>query len=149
MSPEGSSVLFSRCPRELDRKRVRAFHHRLITEVTGGVPFDCLISNNLELHRLNLKFLHHDYPTDVLSFPSGQPFHLGDLAISADRAKQQAAEFGHSLAEEIEILMLHGALHLLGMDHETDRGAMGRKETAWRKKLGLPTSLIARSWRRK
>ncbi|MFN7934027.1 MAG: rRNA maturation RNase YbeY [Bryobacteraceae bacterium] len=147
MSPEGSSVLFSRCPRGLDRKRVRAFHHRLVTEVTLGVPFTCLLSNDAELQRLNLQFLNHDYPTDVLSFPSGQAFHLGDLAISVDRAKQQAAEFGHSLEEEIEILMLHGVLHLLGMDHEADRGAMARKETAWRKKLGLASSLIARTRR--
>ncbi len=147
MSSEGSSVLFSRCPRGLDRKRVRAFHQRLVLEVASGASFTCLLTNDAELQRLNRQFLNHDYPTDVLSFPSGESVHLGDLAISVDRAKQQAAEFGHSLEEEIEILMLHGALHLLGMDHETDRGAMARKETAWRKKLGLPSSLIARARR--
>ena len=149
MSPEGSSVIFSRCPRGLDRKRVRAFHQRLLHEVTPGASFTCLLTNDAELQRLNLQFLNHDYPTDVLSFPSGDPVLLGDLAISVDRAKQQAAEYGHALEEEIEILMLHGALHLLGMDHETDRGAMARKETAWRKKLGLATSLIARARRAK
>ena len=57
----------------------------------------------------------------------------------------QAREFGHSLSDEIRILMLHGVLHLLGMDHETDRGEMARAEARWRKKLNLPASLIARA----
>ena len=48
----------------------------------------------------------------------------GEIAISVNRASEQASEFGHSLTEEIKILMLHGVLHLLGMDHEKDRGAM-------------------------
>lgn len=147
MSPDDSSVLFFHCPRGLDRKRVRAFHERLRSEVAGGVTFTCLLSNDAELRRLNGQFLGHDYATDVLSFPSGDALHLGDLAISVDRAKQQAAEYGHSLEEEIEILMLHGTLHLLGMDHEIDGGRMARRETAWRKKLGLTSSLIARTRR--
>ncbi len=52
----------------------------------------------------------------------------GEIAISVNRAADQADEFGHDLEQEIEILMLHGALHLLGMDHEKDRGAMARAE---------------------
>ena len=59
-------------------------------------------------------------------------------------ALAQAAEFGHGVEDEIRILMLHGLLHLLGMDHESDNGAMARRESLWRRKLHLPTSLIAR-----
>ncbi len=145
MSPEGSSVLFERCLPGLDRKCLRAFQQRLSTEVAGGLPFTCLITNDAALQRLNLQFLGHDFPTDVLSFPSGESGVLGDLAISSQRAGQQAAQFGHSIEDEIAILMLHGTLHLLGLDHETDRGQMARQESAWRKRLGLPNSLIART----
>ncbi|MBL8179578.1 MAG: rRNA maturation RNase YbeY [Bryobacterales bacterium] len=147
MSPEGSRVLFPRVALGLDRKRIRAFHRRLCGELAGGSTFTCLLSNDKELRRLNLMFLGHDYPTDVLSFPSGEAANLGDVAISIEQAELQAEEFGHSLEEEISILMLHGVLHLMGMDHEKDRGRMARKETAWRKKLGLPAGLIARARR--
>jgi len=57
----------------------------------------------------------------------------------------QAAQHGHSLADELRILMLHGALHLAGMDHETDRGEMAQAEVRWRKRLGLPDGLIERA----
>jgi probable rRNA maturation factor len=94
---------------------------------------------------LNRQFLGHDYATDVLSFPSGTAGGFaGGLAISAQRAAEQAAEFGHTQAEEIKILMLHGVMHLLGMDHETDRGAMARAEKRWRKHFSLPASLTER-----
>jgi len=69
---------------------------------------------------------------------------LGDLAISLDRAAEQAALLGHSVEEEVRILILHGMLHLAGLDHETDRGEMARTETRWRKRLGLPLGLIER-----
>ena len=69
----------------------------------------------------------------------------GELAISAERAAEQAREFGHTQLDEIRILMLHGVLHLLGMDHERDRGKMARAEARWRKKLNLPSGLIARA----
>ena len=104
--------------------------------------------SDAELRRLNNTFLGHDYATDVLSFPAleGEES-LGELAISAPRAKAQAAEFGHAIEAEIEILMLHGALHLLGHDHETDKGAMRRLESRWRQKLSLPAGLIERTRR--
>jgi probable rRNA maturation factor len=77
----------------------------------------------------------------VLSFPSEGG---GELAISLDRASAQAAEYGHSVADEIRILMLHGVLHLAGMDHESDAGQMEKAEAGWRRRLGLPCSLIQR-----
>jgi hypothetical protein len=68
----------------------------------------------------------------------------GAIAISWQRAAEQAAEFGHTLAEEVKILMLHGVLHLLGMDHEKkDRGAMARTEEALAEALRLPASLTS------
>src|ERR1035437_6062459 len=74
---------------------------------------------------------------------SGGAF-LGDIAISLGRARAQAREFGHTIEREVQILMLHGVLHLIGHDHETDAGAMARAEKRWRAKLGLPNGLIER-----
>ncbi|MCC6364139.1 MAG: rRNA maturation RNase YbeY [Bryobacterales bacterium] len=149
MSPDGGSTLFERCPKGLDRKRLRGFQRRLAQEVTGGA-FTCLVTTDARLQQLNRDFLGQDYPTDVLSFPAaGTQAQLGDIAISVERAANQAAAFGHTMEEEIEILMLHGALHLLGMDHESDRGGMARAESAWRRKLNLPRGLIARARKHK
>lgn len=148
MSPDGSIFLFRTAPRGLDRKRLRLFQHTLTTLLTAGRTFTCLLTSDAELRRLNATFLAKDYPTDVLSFPAieGEET-VGELAISAPRAKAQAAEFAHTIETEIEILMLHGALHLLGHDHEADRGAMRRLESRWRQKLGLPAGLIERTRR--
>jgi len=129
----------------MDRRRLRLFHSRLQQEVAAA-SFNCLLTRDARLQQLNRDFLGHDYPTDVLSFPdAGGNGMLGDMAISVDRAAEQAASFGHTLEEELEILLLHGTLHLMGMDHENDRGRMARTETNWRKKLGLPHGLIGRS----
>lgn len=145
MSEGDNSVLFRRAGAGLPRRELREFAAALRVRVAGGCGFTCLVTDDRELQRLNRTFLGKDYPTDVLSFPSGDGVSLGDIAISADRAREQAREFGHGVAEEIKILMLHGVLHLAGMDHETDRGAMARAEKRWRAELGLPSGLIERS----
>jgi probable rRNA maturation factor len=145
MSPDDHPVLFRRAGSAIDRRVLREFAAVLREAVTAGRPFACLVTDDSELRRLNRRFLGHDYPTDVLSFPSGGHRELGEIAISIDRAIEQAKEFGHTLDDEIRILMLHGVLHLLGMDHETDAGSMARIEKRWRKKLGLPQSLIERA----
>ncbi len=143
---EEDLVLFLRAGR-LPRQPIRDFALVLRSELTQGRPFHCLITDDRELHRLNKAFLGKDYPADVLSFPAGSqsPGLLGELAISSLRAMSQALEFGHPALAEIQILMLHGVLHLLGMDHETDSGEMARAESLWRKKLGLPDSLLERA----
>ena len=148
MSPDGSTFLFRGALSGLDRKRLRLFQDTLTTLLTAGRAFTCLLTSDAELRRLNNTFLGQDYPTDVLSFPAleGEES-LGELAISAPRARAQAAEFGHAIEAEIEILMLHGALHLLGHDHESDKGAMRRLESRWRRKLSLPAGLIERTRR--
>jgi probable rRNA maturation factor len=143
-SPEGSTVSFRRAAQDLRPRALAAFARKLEREVAKGARFDCLITGDAELRRLNRDFRGKDYATDVLSFP-GQDGHLGDLAISAARARAQAREFGHSAEDEVRILMLHGVLHLLGHDHETDSGRMARVEKRWRKQLGLPNGLIERA----
>jgi probable rRNA maturation factor len=145
MSPDGSIILFRRAGNGVPRGELRRFAEQLVSEVASERRFECLLTDDRELRRLNRSFLGHDYPTDVLSFPSGMTGgFLGEIAISVNRAAEQASEFGHSLTEEVKILMLHGVLHLLGMDHETDRGAMGRAEKRWRKRFTLPETLTER-----
>jgi len=145
MPAEQTTLLFHSTTPGLARGPARAFAKRLESELTGGRPFTCLITSEAELRRLNRDFLKHDYATDVLSFPSGKTLgFIGDIAISFDHARRQGAEYSHSVGTEIEILMLHGVLHLLGMDHEKDRGRMARAENKWRAAFGLPRGLIAR-----
>jgi probable rRNA maturation factor len=145
MPPEDSLVLFRRAPARLGRTALQSFARTLRSEVAAGGSFHCLITDDRELRRLNARFLGKDYPTDVLSFPEPEADgFLGEIAISAQRAAEQAGTCGHGLEDEIRILMLHGVLHLTGMDHETDRGRMRRAETRWRRRLGLPPGLIER-----
>jgi len=107
-----------------------------------------LVTTNRELRALNSRFRGKPMPTDVLSFPADSvtaPTYAGDIAISAEIALQNARRLGHSGAEEIKILVLHGVLHLAGYDHESDRGEMARLEEQLRRKLRLPVALIERS----
>lgn len=145
MSTSDDPLLFRNTPKDLPRRNLRALARRLQESVVGGRRFCCLLTNDRELRRLNRQFLGRDYPTDVLSFPQpGPDGFLGEMAISVDRAVEQARRYGHGLDEEIGVLMLHGLLHLVGMDHETDRGRMAGAEIRWRKKLGLPPGAIER-----
>ena len=93
---------------------------------------------------LNRTFRHKNQGTDVLSFP-GTGKCLGDIAISRGIARKQAKLLGHSLQVELRVLALHGLLHLLGYDHESDNGRMARAEARLRRKARLPLGLIARS----
>jgi probable rRNA maturation factor len=98
----------------------------------------CLLDER-GIRRLNARFLGQRRATDVLSFPGGDGARgfLGDIAISVEAAKKNAQREGHSLVEEIKLLILHGLLHLLGYDHEKDQGQMTRKELRLRRSLGL------------
>jgi probable rRNA maturation factor len=107
-----------------------------------------LIGTNEQIKGLNRHFRSKNRPTDVISFPASDAvsaFHSGDIAISADIAIDNAARYGHSPADEVKILILHGMLHLAGYDHESDNGKMAQKESKLRKALGLRDSLIART----
>ena len=97
------------------------------------------------MRALNRQFRGKDYATDVLSFPSEERGFLGDIVIAAGIAKRQAGEAGHSIQVELRVLSLHGLLHLLGYDHESDDGKMARVEARLRKKAGLTEGLIERA----
>ena len=157
MSDPASLLVFEYVPARLQRTSLKLYALRLMQEVAGGRDFTCLLTNDEKLRELNRTWRGKDEPTDVLSFPASHlpgalkqalpapP--LGELAISCGRARFQAAENGHTLEEEIAILMLHGVLHLMGMDHESDKGQMRRAELRWRRRLGLPNGLIERAGR--
>ena len=132
--------------RTLDRFVLRA---KKAVRLKGIV--NVLVTGSAAIRVLNREFRKKDKPTDVLSFPaaesrskSGKAKLAGEIAISADIAAQNAFRFGHSPAEEVKILALHGLLHLAGFDHERDNGTMARKEEHLRRKLRLPVGLIER-----
>jgi len=117
-----------------------------------------LVTTSAAVRALNRQFRRKDKATDVLSFPFASSFAksrttasrrqaelAGEVAISADIAAQNAVRLGHSVAQEIKILTLHGILHLAGFDHERDNGQMARKEAKLRQALRLPAALIERS----
>jgi probable rRNA maturation factor len=143
---DSCAVLFHVPARGVSRRQLADFAEQLCRTVTKGRTFCSLITGDVELQRLNREFRGKDAATDVLSFPAGHPGgSIGDLAISLDHARVQAKEHGHTIADEIRILMLHGALHLIGLDHECDNGEMARAEKQWRRRLGLPQALIERT----
>jgi probable rRNA maturation factor len=107
-----------------------------------------MITSSREMRTLNRRFRRKDRATDVLSFPpllGTENGFAGDVAISAEIAVSNARRLGHTAADEIRILTLHGILHLAGYDHEEDSGEMARKEQRLRKALGLPGGLIQRN----
>jgi probable rRNA maturation factor len=121
------------------RAELRRFFKDLADRILPGQSVSCLISSDTQLQDLNRTFRGKNYATDVLSFPPE------DIAISFDRALEQAKELHHGIEDELRILILHGLLHLAGMNHETDGGVMQRAEARWRKRLGLPSGLIERA----
>ena len=110
-----------------------------------------LVTGNAAMRSLNLRFRGKNRATDVLSFPAAPSGHhnrrtfAGEIAISADIARENALRLGHSPAQEIKVLALHGILHLAGFDHERDNGQMARKEARLRQALRLPSTLIERA----
>lgn len=97
------------------------------------VNLTILVSDDAQLQKLNKHFREIEEPTDVLSFPidspklEGEQGYLGDIAISLERATAQAEAGGHSIQQELELLTVHGVLHLLGHDHDAEE----EKQTMW------------------
>jgi probable rRNA maturation factor len=130
-----------------------AFLREVVREL--GLHEDCVairLINDKQMSRLNHQYRNKPRTTDVLSFPAEerrQPSDLqsrikklrgsflGDIAISPVVARRNARAYGRPLHHEFRILILHGVLHLLGYDHETDRGEMDRVETRLRRRLGI------------
>lgn len=102
----------------------------------------CLVSED-GIRRLNREFRRIDRSTDVLAFPCGPNpsghHHLGDIVISVPAAARQARRAGHSLSRELRVLAVHGYLHLLGYDHETDDGRMARTQRRLLRRLLGPS----------
>jgi probable rRNA maturation factor len=124
---------------------------RRVAGLKGAV--DVLLTSNAEMKALNRRFRGKDTPTDVLSFPAtpdaARKRFAGEVAISTEIAAQNARSLGHTAAQEVKVLVLHGVLHLRGYDHENDRGQMARRERRLRSLLRLPEGLIDRSTRGK
>jgi probable rRNA maturation factor len=145
------------------RRRIPAARLRRVIQdaaralrVSGEVAL--VLTGDAPVRRLNARYRHQDKATDVLSFPGpgggrfapgvkkrrsrihsgdseSRDVGLGDIVISLDRAARNAPRFGRTLSQELEILTLHGFLHVLGYDHETDDGTMDRLESRLRKRL--------------
>ena len=93
-----------------------------------GISLAIVVTGHVALRRLNRDFAGVDAPTDVLSFESGEPGeYLGEVIISAPRARAQAKRGGHPFIDEMRLLVIHGVLHLLGYDHDTP----DRKQRMW------------------
>ena len=149
---------------EVSRRRLRPWLRGLVRELAPGAgSFGVRFASDREMRRLNHRFRGKDQPTDVLSFPGGgaaetgtppggrhvegrhlegrhlegrhlEGRHLGDVVISVPTARRQALAAGHSAERELQLLLLHGVLHCLGYDHETDEGEMERLERRLRRR---------------
>ena len=149
--------MISNYPEELEfpadiEKNVRAAAEKVgeLYGVENG-EVSVTLTNNEYIHTLNKQYRGIDRPTDVLSFALNESEEpdvedgpdvnvLGDLVISVERAKEQAADYGHSVKREIAFLTVHGMLHLLGYDHmeEEDRIEMEAEQRFVMEKLGIP-----------
>jgi len=110
-----------------------------------------LVTGSAKLRKLNRRFRGKDKVTDVLSFPPMPQLAeqiAGDIAISGEIAASNARRLGHSTADEVRVLALHGVLHLAGYDHEQDNGDMEKRELELRKAFRLPVGLIERHGKR-
>ena len=132
---------------ELSKSGLTRFFNRAQEAVGLRGDIDVLLTDDATLRRLNKTYRGKNKATDVLSFPAAEnPYgHAGDLAISLDTAARQATAFDHGLRDEVRILLLHGLLHLSGLDHETDSGEMAAREGELRRELRLPVTLIERA----
>jgi len=137
----------------VEMRALVAFTNRVKLELGLGQEFVAIrLINDREMARLNETYRDKKGPTDVLSFPAEErrrpsnlrqrlkkvrDAQLGDIALSPVMAKRNAKQYGRTFTEELQILILHGILHLLGYDHETDRGEMEQVELRLRRRLGI------------
>lgn len=128
----------------LDDSAITAFIARLSEDLAPGDEVAVVVAGDGAVRQANGRFRGKSGSTDVLSFPDDEDGRLGDILISAARAARQAQEQGHSIEDEVYTLVLHGFLHLLGHDHESDQGEMGSAERRLRERYGLAGGLIER-----
>jgi probable rRNA maturation factor len=129
-----------------DQAALKRFGTRALKMIGLEGDVAILVTTNRRMRELNRWYRQKNYATDVLSFPGTPKLdHAGDIAISAEIAERNARKLGHSLGDELKVLILHGMLHLGGYDHESDGGEMAGLEDHVRSRLGLPNSLIKRT----
>lgn len=124
-----------------------------IAEALSTNDVELVITDDTTMRELNAEYRDKDSITDVLSFPLESPFTeqsvfdipLGSIIIAESFVKAKAQEHGHSIQDELSLLFIHGMLHLLGFDHETDDGEMREREKELIEAFNLPKSLIVRT----
>jgi probable rRNA maturation factor len=128
----------------VDRGQMRAAT-RAVLEGEGCADYEISLAfvDNATIHTLNKRYLDHDEPTDVLSFPLsevGAKRLTGELVIGAEVAQKQAEERGHAVDAELALYVIHGLLHLCGYEDESDQGSaqMRERERHYLRDLGLP-----------
>jgi probable rRNA maturation factor len=135
------------CPQEIvpvDRGRMRQVVRSVLEkEDVADAEISLAFVDNPTIHGLNKRFLDHDEPTDVLSFPLSEPNAkklAGELVIGAEVARDQAESRGHDVQAELALYVIHGLLHLCGRDDNTPAAAeeMRRRERFHLTELGLP-----------
>lgn len=131
----------------LERAALVALDHE---SESAGVEMSIVLTDDARLQKLNREYLGIDAPTDVLSFPAAETDpqtgarYLGDILISIPRARSQADTAGHPLESEVQLLVVHGVLHLLGHDHaeHRDKARMWKAQAEILESLGLGTIQI-------
>ena len=128
----------------IDRRRVREIV-RAVLDGEGRTDAEISVAfvDNPTIHRLNQRYLQHDEPTDVLSFPLSDPSAKrlsGELVVGAEVAKTQADERAHDVQAELALYVIHGLLHLCGYGDKSpqDEKAMRQRERHYLRQLGLP-----------
>lgn len=135
------------CPQEtvpVDRRRMREIARAVLDgEGVGEAEISLAFVDNATIHQLNKRYLDHDEPTDVLTFPLTEPNAkklAGEIVIGAEVAQTQATERGHDVQAELALYVIHGLLHLCGYDDKSDAatGEMRERERHWLQELDLP-----------
>lgn len=132
-------------PQSIDQELVETAAHAALTHQSAPADADLTIvlTDDSQLQELNLEWMGIDSPTDVLSFPSEETdpetglAYLGDILISLPRAEEQAQAAGHALEAEVQLLVVHGILHLMGHDHAEAE----EKQTMWKAQSEILNSL--------
>ena len=141
---------------DLDNQTTLHFELALLEKIASSLTtkeVELIIVDDETMKALNAEYRGKETSTDVLSFPMDAPFTeqsifgipLGSIIISEAYVKVKAKELGHTVQDELSLLFIHGMLHLLGFDHETDNGEMRKREEAIIKQFDLPKSLIVRT----
>jgi probable rRNA maturation factor len=128
----------------VDRRHIREIVRTVLDgEGVADAEISVAFVDNPTIHALNKRYLAHDEPTDVLSFPLSEPNAkrlAGELVIGVEVAQAQAQERGHDVQQELALYVIHGLLHLCGYDDKSDEAAaeMRLRERHYLQKLGLP-----------